>query len=79
MGVALPDSLSLRGTVVRRIGPGAFGVEPLHQHPPKMPLLSSTSAANAAHVDESRAFTVHVGSAIEPSPTRAPTSLFVPN
>jgi hypothetical protein len=32
-----------------------------------MPLLCSTSAANAAHVVGSRAFTVYVGSAIEPN------------
>src|SRR6202050_1568391 len=43
----------------------------MHQHPPKMPLLRSTSAANAAHVDSSRAFTVYVGSDTQPSLMRA--------
>jgi hypothetical protein len=43
----------------------------MHQHPPKMPLLRSTSAANAGHVDSSRAFTVYVGSDTKPSLMRA--------
>ena len=43
----------------------------MHQHPPKMPLLRSTSAANAVHVDSSRAFTVYVGSGTQPSLMRA--------
>ena len=39
----------------------------MHQQPPKMPLLRSTRAANAAHVDSSRALTVYPGSTTEPS------------
>src|SRR6185437_3416783 len=35
MGVALSDSLFLRGTVVRRVGPGVFGVEPHAPAPAK--------------------------------------------
>jgi hypothetical protein len=35
MGEALPDSLFLRGTVVRRIGPGIFVVEPHTPAPAK--------------------------------------------
>jgi len=31
----------------------------MHQQPPKTPLLNSTSAAKASHVDSSRAFTVY--------------------
>src|SRR5262244_147636 len=38
--------------------------KPMHQQPPKMPLLRSNSAANAAHVASSRARTVYAGSAI---------------
>src|SRR5262249_41930474 len=45
--------------------------KPMHQQPPKMPLLRSTSAANAAHVDASRAFTVYAGSAMTSSLMRA--------
>jgi len=43
----------------------------MHQQPPKMPLLRSTSAANAVHVDGSRAFTEYPGSLTKPSLTRA--------
>jgi len=54
------------------------GWNPMHQHPPKMPLLRSTSAANAAHVDWSRAFTVYVGSGIKPSLNGATAPAFRP-
>ena len=39
----------------------------MHQQPPKMPLLRSTNAANAAHVDSSRALTVYAGATMKPS------------
>ena len=42
----------------------------MHQQPPKTPLLCSTRAANAAHVDSSRAVTVYVSSSMKPSLTR---------
>jgi hypothetical protein len=48
----------------------------MHQHPPKMPLLRSTSVANAAHVDWSRAFTMYVGSAMKPSLTGTTAQAF---
>jgi hypothetical protein len=56
VGVALSDPLFLRSTFLRitfllHVGPGLFGVKPMHQQPPKIPLLRSTNAANAAHVD----------------------------
>ena len=41
-----------------------------------MPLLRSTSAANAAHVDSSRAFTVYLGSTMKPSLVRAAAGTF---
>jgi hypothetical protein len=51
----------------------------MHQQPPKMPLLRSTNAANAAHVDSSRALTVYLGSAMKSNLTWGhDTSLFVP-
>ena len=34
---------------------------PMHQQPPKMPLLRSTSAANAGQVDSSSALTMYAG------------------
>ena len=43
----------------------------MHQQPPKMPLLRSTNAANAVHVDSSSALTVYVGSAMKSSLMRA--------
>src|SRR3954451_24146510 len=43
----------------------------MHQQPPKTPLLRSTNAANASHVDSSRALTVYVASATKPQPSRA--------
>ena len=33
-------------------------IGPMHQHPPKIPLLCSTSVANAVQVDSSRALMV---------------------
>src|SRR5215831_841445 len=54
--------------------------KPMHQQPPKMPLLRSTNAANAVHVDSSRALTVYVGPAMKSRLTWGhDTSLFVPN
>ena len=38
----------------------------MHQQPPKTPLLRSTNAANASHVDSSSALTVYVGSLTKP-------------
>jgi hypothetical protein len=38
--------------------PVPSGWNPMHQQPPKTPLLRSTNAANASHVDSSRALTV---------------------
>ena len=37
----------------------------MHQQPPKIPLLRSTSAANAGQVDSSRALTVYSGTTAE--------------
>ena len=50
----------------------------MHQQPPKMPLLRSTKAANAAHVDSSRALTVYAGATTKPSLPRrlTPNSTF---
>src|SRR5580658_10935084 len=45
----------------------------MHQQPPKIPLFRSTSAANAAQVDSSSAFTVYLGSATKFSLTPAMT------
>jgi hypothetical protein len=47
--------------------PTSLGWNPMHQQPPKMPLLRSTNAANAAHVDSSRALTVYAGATMKPS------------
>ncbi len=41
--------------------PTPLGWKPMHQQPPKTPLFRSTRAANASHVDSSRALTVYVG------------------
>ena len=37
----------------------------MHQQPPKMPLLRSTSAAKAGQVDSSRALTVYSATTVE--------------
>jgi hypothetical protein len=37
----------------------------MHQQPPKIPLLRSTSVANAGQVDSSKALTVYSGTAVE--------------
>src|SRR5262249_28857294 len=44
-----------------RLAAAPFGLSwnPIHQQPPKTPLLRSTSLANAAHVDSSKALTVY--------------------
>jgi hypothetical protein len=42
----------------------------MHQQPPKIPLLSSTNAANAGHVDSSRALTLYSGTTAERNPIR---------
>jgi hypothetical protein len=39
----------------------------MHQQPPNTPLLRSTNAANAPHVDPSSALTVYVDPAIRAS------------
>ncbi len=39
----------------------------MHQQPPKTPLLRSTNAANASHVDSSSALTVYIASPMKPS------------
>ena len=46
------SSLRSRLTVAEPAVPS--GWKPMHQQPPKMPLLASTSAAKAGHVDSSR-------------------------
>lgn len=54
-----------RSSFCSRCGCGASrwvvssGWKPMHQQPPKMPLLASTSAANASHVDRSSALIVN--------------------
>ncbi len=45
----------------------------MHQQPPKMPLLASTSAAKAGHVDSSRALTVYAEDRTSRSITRDET------
>jgi hypothetical protein len=52
----LSDPLFLGSTLLRHAflhlaGPSCSGWKPMHQQPPKMPLLRSTNAANAAQVD----------------------------
>jgi hypothetical protein len=39
----------------------------MHQQPPKTPLLRSANAANAGHVDSSRALTVYAVSVTKPN------------
>src|SRR6185312_12934384 len=52
-----------RARLRRRFTPATFrftssGRNPMHQQPPKMPLLRSTSSAKAGHVDSSSALTL---------------------
>jgi hypothetical protein len=55
-----PDVIALAVAGSGRAAAAAFSVT--HQQPPKTPLLRSTNAANAGHVESSRALTVYVGS-----------------
>src|SRR5581483_7773506 len=52
--------------------PTPSGWNPMHQQPPKMPLFRSTSAANASHVDSSRALIVYVDPPMDVQSSPAP-------
>jgi hypothetical protein len=45
--------LAVTVQVRRVVFADALGMNPMHQQPPKMPLLRSTNAANAGHIDSS--------------------------
>lgn len=71
MGRPRPDTLELPLAIHGRCLPVELGMEAHAQQPPKMPLLRSTNAANASHVDSSRALTVHFCSTTDPHFTGA--------